>query len=114
MSDTIIVRRSGQAPLRVKGEVIAKISSSWNNCTSNYSGSAGQRQTVRIIKTVSGKYVTAVLYETQWEGAHNTEEASVFHSLAECFDFLQESIPNWMMDALVTDFGEENVAEDVE
>ena len=96
MSETIIIRRTGQAPLRVRGEVIAKSESSWNNASPGYSGSAGRKQTVRIIKTASVKYVVAILHETQWQGEHDTEEANVLTSLQECIAYLSGIVPGWI------------------
>ena len=113
MSDTIIVHRTGQAPLRVRGVVIAKSESSWNNANPAFSGSTGRQQTVRIIKTAAGKYVVAILRETQWQGDHDTEDAVVLASLPECLGYLTGIIPGWMHEDLVEQIGEENVAEEI-
>lgn len=114
MSETIIVRRTGQAPLRVRGEVVATGESSFNNASPSYSGSTGTRQKVRVIKTASGKYVVAILHETQWQGQHDTEDASVLPSLYECVKYLSGRVPDWMHEELVDEIGEDNVAETVE
>jgi hypothetical protein len=114
MSDTIIVRRTGQAPLRVRGEIIAKGESSWNNAAPHYSGSTGRKQDVKIIKTSSGKYVAAIQNMTQWQGEHDTDEAAVCPSLKQCVDWLGDHIPHWMLEEIISDVGEDNVAEDVD
>jgi hypothetical protein len=100
----------------VRGEVVAKGGTSWNNASSAYSGSNGRQQTVRIIKTATGKYVVAILNETQWQGDHDTEDAAVFPSLKDCLAYLLDRLrlPRWMIDELVEQIGEENVAEDIE
>lgn len=114
MSETIIIRRTGQAPLRVRGEEIAKSESSWNNASPGYSGSTGRKQRVRIIKTAKGKFVVAILHETQWQGEHDTDEASILPSLKEVVAYLSGHVPNWMHEELIQDLGEEAVAEEVE
>jgi hypothetical protein len=114
MSDTIIVRRTGQAPLRVRGEVIATGESSFNNASPDYSGSTGRAQEVQVIKTASGKYVAAIHHVTQWQGEHNTDEAAVFPSLTQITKYLSDHVPGWMLQELVEQLGEEAVAEEVE
>jgi len=114
MSKTIIVRRTGQAPLRVRGEVVANKESSFNNAASNYSGSTGRAQEVRILKTATGKYVVAIHHKTLWQGEHDTDEAAVFPSCKECVEYLQGRVPNWMLQDLIEELGEETVAEEVE
>ena len=114
MSETIIVRRTGQAPLRVRGEIIASNGSSWDSANPAYSGSTGRRQKVRVIKTASEKYVVAILHETQWQGEHDTEDAVVLPSLKECIAYLTGKVPNWLHEELVTEIGDEKVAEDID
>ena len=114
MTDTIIVKRSGQAPLRVRGELIASNSSSSNNASPSYSGSTGRSQKVNIYRTTSGKCVVAIHHNTCWQGEHDSDEAAIFPSPAECITFLKDRIPRWMVDELVQEIGEEKVAEDIE
>lgn len=111
MSETILVRRTGQAPLKVRGEVIAKGETSWNKANPAYSGSTGRRQKFRIIKTASGRFVAAISHETQWQGEHDAEEAGVFPSVKECLDFMRERVPGWALDELIAEIGEDKVAE---
>jgi len=113
MSDTIIVRRTGQAPLRVRGKEVASAESSWNNACSNYSGSTGRRAKVRVIKTATGKFVVAIEHLTQWQGEHDTEEAAVLPSIKESVQYLTDKVPGWMLQELIAELGEEAVAEEV-
>lgn len=114
MSETIIVRRTGQAPLRVRGEVVASNSSSGNTAHPDYSGSTGRAEKVRVLKTASGKYVVAIHYMTQWQGEHDTDEAAVFPSLKQCVGYLSDRVPGWMLQELIKEIGEEAVAEEIE
>lgn len=114
MSDTIIVRRTGQAPLRVRGKLLAEVESSFNTAHPNYSGSTGRAQSVRVFKTAAGRHVVAIHYGTQWQGEHATDEAAVFPSIEECVAFLQDRVPGWMLQALMGELGEEAMAEEVD
>ncbi len=114
MSDTIIVHRTGQAPLRVRGEVIASSESSANNASSHYSGSPGISSETTIYKTTSGKIIVAIHHSTCWEGEHDSDEAAVFVNLKQAVDFLSERVSGWMLQELVKVLGEEEAAEDVE
>ena len=113
MGDTIIVRRTGQAPLRIRGELLASESSTSESASSNYSGSTGRCQRVRIYRTASGKHVVSIHHETQWQGEHDTDEAAVFPSLAECIQFLGNRVPGWMLQDIINELGEEEVAVEV-
>ncbi|MDP2952008.1 MAG: hypothetical protein Q8O76_01665 [Chloroflexota bacterium] len=112
--DTIIIKRSGQAPLRVRGELLARAESSSNNASGGYSGSVGRCQVVRVLRTASGKYVAAIHHITQWQGEHDTYEAAVYPSLKQCVEYLGKEVPGWMLQDLIRDLGEEAVAEEVE
>lgn len=114
MADTVIVMRTGQAPLRLRGEAIASHRSSANNASPNYSGSTGRSQEVTIYLTASGKHVVAIRHFTQWQGEHDSDEAAVFPSAAECLNYLKDRVPHWMVQELVEEIGEEKVAEDVD
>ena len=114
MSETIIVRRTGQAPLRVRGTIIASNESSLNNASPSYSGSTGRAQRVEVILTASKKYVVRIEHTTQWQGEHNTDEAAVFPSAKQAVGYLAERVPNWMLQELIKEIGEEAVAEEVE
>jgi hypothetical protein len=114
MSDTIILRRTGQAPLRLRGELLAKAKSSPDSGMPNYSGRAGRFTEAAIYKTASGRYVAHVLHGTRWQGEHDSHEAAVYPSLKECVDFLSDRVPGWILTGIIADLGEETVAEEVE
>lgn len=112
--ETIIVRRTGQVPLRVRGELLAEAASSMESASMAYSGGPGRSQEVKIYCTTSGKYVVALHRSTIWEGEHTTDEAAVFPSLKECVGFLSSRVPGWMLADLIQALGADAVAEDVE
>ena len=114
MADTIVLWRTGQAPLRVRGELLARSESSWDTADPEHSGSTGRCEDVRIYRTASGKYVVAIHHRTQWEGEHDTNEAAVLPSLRQCVDYLADKVPGWMLQELIETLGEEAVAEEVE
>ena len=114
MPDTIIVKRTGQAPLRVRGEILAKNESSDNNASGSYSGSVGRSQEVRVIKTASGKYVAVIHHNTCWQGEHDTDEAVVLPGLSQVVEYLGDHVPGWMLAELVGELGEEAVAEEID
>ena len=113
MGDTIIVRRTGQAPLRIRGERLADQSSTSESASPTYSGSTGRCQRVRIYRTASGKHVVSIHHTTNWQGERGTDEAAVFPSLAECVQFLGNRVPGWMLQDIINELGEEEVAQDV-
>ena len=112
--DTIIVRRTGQAPLRVRGEIVASSESSWNNASPSYSGSTGRAERVEVLRTAAGRFVAAIHHETQWQGEHDTDEAAVFPSAKQCVEYLSDRVPGWMLQELLQRLGEEAVAEEIE
>ena len=108
MSNTIIVHRTGQAPLRVRGEVVA------SNGTTEGQGSPGRWQDVKVIKTASKRYVASIHYNTLWQGEHGTDEAVVLPGLSQVVEYLGERVPGWMLTELIKELGEEAVAEEVD
>ena len=113
MSDTIIVRRTGQAPLRIRGELLAQAESTAETASNAYSGSTGRAQIVRVYRTASGRYVVAITHTTQWQGEHDTYEAAVFPSLRESVAFLGDRAPGWLLQDIIEALGDEAVAEEV-
>lgn len=111
---TIIIRRTGQTPLRIKGEELARAVSSGNEAGPGYSGSAGRSQEVAIYRTVLGKYVTAITNLTSWQGEHDTYDAAEFPGIDPCAGYLRERVPGWMLQSLVEGLGEEAKAEEVD
>ena len=114
MSETMIIKRSGQAPLRVRGELLADQSSSTNNASSAYSGSVGRSQSVQVYKTAGGKYVVSVKNETCWQGEHDTYDAVMFPSITQCIKYLADLVPEWLLSDIIDEIGEEEVAENVD
>lgn len=112
--DTIMVHRTGQAPLRIRGELLAEAESNANNASVSYSGSVGRSQEVKVYHTTGGKHVVAIHHSTCWQGEHDTDEAAVFPSLKESVDFLSERVPGWMLQELIKELGEDAVAEEIE
>ena len=111
---TIIVRRTGQAPLRIRGEKLAGAVSSSNNANSTYSGSVGRSQEVTVYRTATGKIVAAIINLTCWQGEHDTYDAVVFAGIKPCVEYLRERVPGWMLQELIEGLGEEAVAEEVD
>ena len=114
MSETIIVKRTGQAPLRLRGERVAFCGSSDNNAHPQYSGSPGRSQSVSIYKTAGSKYVAAITNETCWQGEHNTDEAAVFPSAKQCIDYLTARVPGWLLQELIDELDDDEVADEVD
>ena len=111
---TIIIRRTGQAPLRIKGEELARSVSSSDSASPSYSGSVGRSQEVAVYRTASGKYVAAITDLTNWQGEHDTYDAAVFAGIKPCLGYLQERVPGWMLQSLIEGLGEEVVTEEAD
>jgi hypothetical protein len=114
MSETIIVRRTGRPPLRIRGAVIAHSESSADGAHTNYSGNTGRSMKVKVYGTVSGKHIAAIHHETWWQGEHDTDEVAVFPSARQCLDYLVQRIPEWMLHEIIQQMGEEAVAEETD
>ena len=99
--DTTIIRRTGQAPLRIRGELLASNESSSNNASGDYSGNVGRSEEVSVYRTQSGKYVVAIHYATCWQGEHDTDEAAVFPGLLQAVAYLSDRVPGWMLQELI-------------
>ena len=109
MTKTIIVSRTGQGPLRVRGEIIGSYNSSLNNASPSYSGSPGRAQEIQVIKGAGGKFIAAIHHKTQWDGEHDTDEAAVFPSLKQAIRYLADHVPAWMIQELMAELGEDAV-----
>lgn len=112
--ETTIIRRTGQAPLRIRGELLAGNSSSFERVSSYYSGSTGRSQDVWVYRTSAGKFVVAIHHNTCWQGEHDTDEAAVFPGLTQCVSYLSDNVPEWMLQELIKELGEESVAEEID
>ena len=80
--EEITINRTGQPPLRFKGEKIGK-GSTWqaSKCT--------RWTVVEIYKTSGGKYVAEVVHRTQWEGESDRREATSKATPAEVIEWLR-------------------------
>lgn len=114
MTETTIIKRTGQAPLRIRGELVLETESSWNNAASHYSGTTGRRQKIKIYKLASGRYLVAIDNLTQWQGQHDTYEAAVFPAIVDCVTYIQQRVPVHIVDYIIWRLGEETLAIDVE
>ena len=76
--------RTGERPLKFKGEVIAEAGGHWH---------VGQEQNrwheIRIYKTAGGKHVLEVEYCTCWQGEDSNHRAIVYDTLEEAVDALE-------------------------
>jgi len=113
IDNTMIVRRTGQAPLRIRGELLAAVAQSMNNASTSYSGSPGRCSEVKLYRTATGKHVVSILHRTIWQGEHDTHEAAVYPDLGGCLAYIAARMPGWVVDAIVAEIGEDAVAEDV-
>jgi len=111
---TIIIRRTGQAPLRIRGEELARSASSSNNASPSYSGSVGRSQEVAVYRTAAGKYVAAITNLTSWQGEHDAYDAAVFSGVKPCVEYLRDRVPAWVLQHIIEGLGEESVAEEVD
>lgn len=112
-STTTIIKRTGQAPLRIRGAQLAHAETSMNNADPSYSGSPGNSADVTIYRTAAGRHVVAIAHLTIWQGCHDTDEAAVFPTLPECIQYLQGRVPGWLVEDIIEQLGPDNVAEEV-
>jgi len=108
-----IVPRTGERPLRFSGEQVWEGATSLNNASPDYSGSRGRAQVVKVYHTSKEKYVVHIHHITQWQGEHDSDEASVATSLSECVSYLQEQIAGWLLQDFINAIGPGSVAEEV-
>lgn len=83
------LRRSGQAPLRFSGELIAEESSH----QSTGGGALQYRWHEAAIYQAGRKYVLAISYRTVWQSEHDRDDAFVFDSPQEVGDALRDHDP---------------------
>lgn len=81
--DTYTLTRTGDTPLRFRGEQIAAVSSRIIN---------GQERNrwfdLALYRTAGGAYVAAVAFRSQWQGEHDDERAAVCETAAAVRDEL--------------------------
>ena len=109
-----IVKRSGQAPLRVRGEVVASVASSPDSDHPDYSWRMGQYAELTVYRTASGKFVAAMGRYTLWQGGHDFHLAAVFPTLREAVDWLLAIAPSPELDWLLEELPVEEIAEEVD
>lgn len=112
--ETIIVRRTGERPLKFQGELVYEGGTSLNNASPSYSGATGRAEDAKLYKTAKGSFVVAIHNITQWQGEHDTDEAYVCASKAAAIDCLRSHIPGWLLDDIMDIIGKEDIAEEVE
>jgi hypothetical protein len=111
---TYIVKRTGQAPLRVRGEVLASVVSSPDRANIYWSGRVGRYTGITIYRTTKGKYVAAISHHTLWQGETDVDDAAVFPSLAEAIEWLSYHAPRRELGWLIDQLPAEDIAEEVE
>lgn len=111
---TYVVKRTGQAPLRFRGEVVATAESSPDRAHPYYSGSPGRWESVTIYRTAKGRYIAAIKYGTLWQGEVDTYDAAVFGTLAKAVEWLQYKLSSRVFDWLIQELPQEEIAEEVE
>ena len=83
---TYKINRTGERPLRFKGELIGEGGGKWHN---------GREQTrwteIEIYRTTGGNLVGVNAYVTLWQGESGTTDARVCKSEAELVEFLGTS-----------------------
>ena len=109
--ETVIIQRTGQAPLRVRGALIASASSTPDTSSASYSGGTGWWQDVAVYRTATGRYVVALSHHTQGEGGHDTDEAAVYPGQMGCIGFLSARVPSWMLFEVMEQLDEDDLVE---
>ena len=107
-----VVERTGQEPLRVRGELVAAVESSPYEGDPRYSGIPGRYVRIKIYRTVEGQYVAAVTWVTYWAhdfGEHH--DVDVFPSLERAIRWLHVYAPwpemSWLLRSLPPGWWEE-------
>ena len=99
-----VVQRTGQAPLRLQGEVVAAVESS-PYPGERFSGIQGKYVRIKIYRTADAKYVAAISWVTLWAhdyGKHH--DVGMFSSLERAVDWLHVYAPEpemgWLLRSL--------------
>jgi len=78
------VSRTGDAPLKFKGEMVASADGKWFN------GKDQNRwHEITIFRTAGGKYVLSIEYRTQWQGEADAHDVEVCDDIEKVVDFLR-------------------------
>lgn len=91
MSQTIIVKRSGQAPLRIRGRLFAEFVR-WPH-------------EARIFRTGSGQYVVSISHLDTTGGGPDVHDAAVFPVPGDCLTYLQGRVPGAVMEGMIEETG---------
>jgi hypothetical protein len=68
--------RTGDAPVRFRGAVLADVSGRW------YAGRDQSRwHAVKVFRTAAGRHVVSIVYHTQWQGETNTHQVEIVDAL---------------------------------
>jgi hypothetical protein len=86
-----IVGRSGDRDLSFEGALIAKVRSSPNNASSDYSGRVGRWATFALYITKSENYVCEQVDHTQWDGEDEHYSAAVCKNVDQIIEFFGHS-----------------------
>lgn len=86
MSNTIVIKRTGQAPLRVRAKLIASASIDGAEAL--------------VYHTVADRYIVAVGYDS------GTYDAAVFPTVKQCVEFLKGRVPKALVEQLVVVLGQ--------
>jgi len=88
--------------------------SSMDHAHPDFSGVTGRSLRGTFYRTAAGKIVVGKIFETQWQGEHDHDEAEVYDSLTEALDALVDHCPAWQYAELVDALGADAVAEKIE
>ena len=104
--ETITIKNDNAPAIRFTGELVAKVSSSANNASSNYSGHTGRYTILRLYKTKGGKFIAESIGVTQWQGEHDRHKAQVCENEADVIAFFGHG---WLAKDLYEEAGIEDV-----
>jgi hypothetical protein len=113
MEQTYTVPRTGERPLRFTGELLWQGATSLERASPNYSGTTGRAKSVTVYRTSKGQYVVHTHHITQWQGEHDSDEATVFTTLSDCVPYLSERVPDWLLQDFIRTVGPEELAEEL-
>ncbi len=93
MAKEFVLKRTGQRPLRFRGEEIWSWATSPDRAHPNYLGSTGRWQEIELYRTEGGKYVLWVANRTQWQGEEDVLSVEFFNDIEEVVSFLEDHYP---------------------
>jgi hypothetical protein len=87
MSNQYTIDRDDGTNIRFIGKRIGSASTSPETARSDYSGSTGRWQELELYRTAGDKFVCSRMNGTQWQGEHDTHEATSCATEAEVIAF---------------------------